>query len=176
MNHHGLRLAVLLSPLLLLTACGSCGQPRTAWRLDDRLQAQLAPDVAAGKAVVQPLPDGARVTLLGPSQFPVDEQALTDQQRDVRASVIEGLLDPRLMQIQLADTSALPEYQRDARVRNVAEYFRVNGLGSTLQPTAPQLAASPGAPAGLTISVTLQCPRRRGYAGYGDGRSRPVCD
>jgi hypothetical protein len=176
MDPHALRRAALLSPLLLLTACGLFGQPGTARRLDDRLQARLAPDIAAGNAFVQRLPDGARVTLLGPSQFPVDEQTLDDQQRDVRANVVEGLLDPRLMQIQFTDTSALPEYQRDIRVHNMIRYFEAYGLGATLQPTPVQQAAPPGAPTGLMINVTLKCPPSRGGAGYGDGKSRPVCD
>ena len=176
MDPRASRLFALLSPLLLLTACGLFGQPETARRLDDRLQARLAPDIAAGKAVVQALPDGARVTLLGPSQFPVDEQALDDQKRDVRASVIEGLLDPSLMQVQFTDTAALPEYQRDIRVRNMARYFQANGLGSTLRGAPPRQAPPAGAPAGLRIDVTLQCPPGRGGAGYGNGQSMPVCD
>lgn len=173
MNPNAPRRAALLSPLLLLTACGLFGHPDTARRLDDRLQARLAPDVAAGNAIVQPIPDGARVTLLGTSQFPVNEQALDDQQRDLRASVVEGLLDPSLMWIGLADTAALPQYQRDARIRNMARYFEVNDLGSTLQ-AAP--APPPGAPAGLMITITLHCPRYRGLVGYAEGKSRPVCD
>ena len=176
MDPRALRRLVLLSPLVLLTACGSFGHHKTARRLDDRLQARLAPDIAAGSAVIQALPNGAQVTLLGPSEFPVNEQALDNQQRDVRANVVEGLLDPSLMQVQFVDTAALPEYQRDIRVRNMAQYFRANGLGSTLQDAPPPQAAQPGAPAGLTIDVTLRCPPERGGAGYGNGKSKPVCD
>jgi hypothetical protein len=174
MNSHARHLAVLLGPLLFLAGCS--GGPTTTQRLDDRLLVLLTPDIAAGNATLEPLPNGARVTLLGPSRFPIDERALDDQQRDVRASVVEGLLDPSLMQIQLADTSALPDAQRDMRVRNVARYFEAYELGSTLQPAAPPQAIPPGAPTGLTITINVQCPHWHDGDGYGDGRSRPVCD
>ncbi|WP_428490408.1 hypothetical protein [Rhodopila sp.] len=176
MHLHAPRRAALLVLPLLLSACGWFGQAHTVRRLDDRLQQRLASDIASGNAALQPIPDGARVTLLGPSSFPVDEQALDDQRRDVRASVIEGLLDPSLMRIQLADTSALPAYQRDLRVRNMAQYLQLNGLGSTLQPAPMPQTAPPGSPPGLVIDVTLQCPPNRGGAGYGDGKSKPICD
>src|SRR5208283_4270555 len=59
------RLTRLLTPLLLLAACGSDhGLHRTTKLLNDRLQEQLAPDIGAGAASLQPLPNGARVTLL----------------------------------------------------------------------------------------------------------------
>ena len=173
---HAPRHAALLVLPLLLSACGWFGQAHTTRNLDNRLQQSLASDIASGNAALQPIPNGARVTLLSPSAFPVDEQALEDQRRDVRASVIEGLLDPSLMRIQLADTSALPAYQRDLRVRNMAQYIQVNGLGSTLQPAPVQQTEPPGAPPGLVIDVTLHCPPNRGGAGYGDGKSKPICD
>jgi hypothetical protein len=62
----------------------------------------------------------------------------------------------------------------------VARYFEAFGLGSTLQPAAPSQAMPPGlagtAPAGLTITITVQCPGRHHGAGYGSGISMPVCD
>jgi hypothetical protein len=177
---HARRLVVLLTPLVLLAACGSSGQQRTAQSLDDRLLAQMRPDIAAGNVVLQPLPDGAQVTLLGTSQFPNGVKAFDDQQPDVRSAVIEGLLDPSLMQIQVADTSTLPDDQRNTRILNVARYFEAYGLEQTLQPTVPPQAVSPppatAAPPGLTITIRVQCPRYHDGAGYGDGTSKPVCD
>ncbi len=171
---------VLLSSLLLPAACGS-GRQHTVRVLDQRLQAKLASDVAAGNAVLQPLPDGARVTLLGTSLFPNDVKALTDKYPDTRASLIEGLLDPRLMQIHITDTVTMPDEQRDARILNVDQYFAANGLQATLRPaTAPPPAMAPrqaaGAPAGLTITISVQCPNRHDGPGYGNGQSKPVCD
>jgi hypothetical protein len=176
MTSHARRLAVLLP--LLLAACGS-GQQRTTQHLNDRLAEGTAPDAAAGNAVLQPMPDGARVTLLGSSLFPADARALNDQTRDVRAGVIQSLLDPRLMRVQVVDTSGLPAEQRDARVRNVTQYFIDYGIESTLVPAAPRAVPPPGPvgamPLGLTITISVQCPHPRDQAGYGDETANPVC-
>jgi hypothetical protein len=174
MNRHTGRGAVLLIPLILLAACAS-GQQQTTRLLQQRLQVSLAPDVAGGRASVQTLPDGALVTLLEPSSFPNDKKALDDATKpDVRANVIQGLLDPSLMRVAVADTSTLPAYRRDTRVANVAQYFTLNGLGGVLVPAG---AAPPATgPAGLAITIVVQCPPRNGRTGYGDGTSKPVCD
>jgi hypothetical protein len=180
MNFKACRLAALFCPLLLVAACGSSGQQRTAHRLNDRLQDRLAADIAAGNAALQPLPDGARVTLLDSSSYPNDVKAMANKYPDIRANVIEALLDPTLMRVQIADTSALPDDRRDARVRNVSQYFIVNGLASMLQPADPLQAIPPAppstSPAGLTMTISVQCPDRHRWTGYGSGRSRPVCD
>ncbi len=176
MERHLRRLTISLCPLVVLAACGPSGQQHDARLLNRRLQATLGPDIAAGNAVLQPLPDGAQVTLLNLPSVPDNRRGMEDQQPGARASVIEGLLDPRLMRIQLADTSMLPGYQRDARVASMTQYIAAYGLASTLQPaSAPQAPAVP-APAGLTITVRVQCPQSQGGMGYGDGRSHPVCD
>lgn len=172
------RLAVLLSPLFLLTACGS-SQPRTTRLLNERLSYQLAPNIAAGNVALQALPDGARVTLLSRQAFEDNVTVLTDKFPSTRASVIEALLDPSLMSIQLADTSALPPDQKQERINNVAHYFHDYGLGSTLQPVAPPQAMPPAsagpAPAGLTITISVVCPHRHPGAGYGNGQAMPAC-
>lgn len=114
-------------------------------------------------------------------RFPNGVQALDDKDRDVRASVVEGLLDLNLMRIDGADTSTLPDGQRDARVRNVRQYFGAIGLGSMLHPATPLQATSPGAAdatqAGLTINISVQCPDWHDGSGYryGSGRARPAC-
>jgi hypothetical protein len=167
------RIAALLSPLLLLAACGN-PQQHSAQVLNNRMLDHLSAEIAAGKAVVQPLPSGTQITLLDPSQFPNDDRTMEDQFVDMRADVIEGLLDPSLMRVQVADTSTLPQYQRQTRIANVAGYFTANGLGPVLVPAAPA-PATPG-PAGLLITVNVQCPPPDGLIGYGDGRSHPVCD
>jgi hypothetical protein len=164
-------LAVFLCPLL--AACCSSGQQRTAQRLDQRLEALLAPDIAAHRAAVQSLPDGARVTLLDPSLFPDTEDTLDNRISDPRANVVEGLLDPSLMRIQVADTSTLPADQRDTRVRNVIEYFQVAGLGPSVEPGEAPRATPPG----LAITITVQCPQpTASWTGYGTGASQPICD
>src|ERR1700693_6093654 len=104
MSPHARRLAVLLGPLLLVAGCGPSGQQHTTQLLNDRLLAQLAPAIVLRQAVLQPLPDGARVTLLGMPRFPSDVPTADDKGSAVPASVIQALLDPRLMRIAVSDT------------------------------------------------------------------------
>ncbi len=174
------RITGLLAPLLLLAACGDNGLSRTTERLNDRLQARLAPDIAAGTAALQPLPNGARVTLLGNSEFPDQVDAQAGRYREVRASVIEGLLDPSLVHIAVADTSGLTVAQREARVHNVTQYFKDNGLALTLLPEdqAPAIQPAPSAapgPQGLTITVVLDCPAHRQPDNWNYAPSIPSC-
>ena len=173
-NHHTGRLALLLAPLLLLGACGS-PEHRTARLLNDRLQERLGPDLKAGHVTLQPIPDGALVTLLENSPFANSNYALDDIYPDIRASVIEAMLDPMLMQVRVADTTNMPEDQRQMRVRNVRQYFTANGLSQVLQPTDPLQATPASGPAGLAVTINVQCPHRHDGTGYGDGRAKPDC-
>lgn len=157
------RLTGLIAPLLLLAACGNNGQSRTTELLNDRLHATLAPDIAAGQAALKPLPNGALVTLLGNSDFPDQVDSQTNRYREVRASVIQGLLDPSLVHIAVADTSGLPVEQRTTRVHNVTQYFKDNGLALSLVPDgqAPAVPAGAAVPQGVTITLVLDCPAHR---------------
>jgi hypothetical protein len=171
------RLAAILCPVLLvpvlLGACGSSGQQATAQRLERRFEMQLAADISAHRATVDAVPNGARVTLLDPSPFSNTADARDNRNSDPRANLVEGLLDPSLMRIQVADSSTLPAAQRDLRVRNVVEYFRLAGLGPMVQLGDASQASS----AGLTVTVTVECPQRAAsWNGYDTGESKPICD
>jgi hypothetical protein len=180
MSPHARRLAVLLSPLLLIVGCAPSGQQHTTQVLNDRLLFELAPSIALGEAVLQPLPDGARVTLLGSSRFPTDVRTPDYKNSVIPASVVQSLLDPRLMRIDVTDTSALPDAQRVDRVRDARQYFAAYGLGSTLGPAAPLQAAPPGpagaVPAGLVLSISVQCPPGHNPIAVSNGLADPVCD
>jgi hypothetical protein len=161
------RLTGLLATVLLLGACSwDHGLSRTTELLNDRLQARMAPDIAAGKATLQPLPNGALVTLLGNSEFPDQIDAQTNRYREVRASVMQGMLDPSLIRIAVADTSNLTAEQRATRVHNVTRYFEDNGLALSLLPEGQTVVLPPGssaapAPQGVTIALLLDCPAHR---------------
>lgn len=165
---------LLALPLLAIAACAASPEQKTAQLLDRRLEAQLAPDIAAHRAVVERTQDGARVTLLDPLAFPADPDVLTERGADVRAGIVEGLLDPDLMRVRVTDTSNLPADRQDDRVRNVARYFIAYGVGPVLRPAEPAQAGAPG-PAGLAIDISVVCPHRNDGSGYGSGARKPDC-
>jgi hypothetical protein len=108
----------------------------------------------------------------------VDTKSLDDTIGDIRASVIEGLLDPTLMRIGVSDTSDSPAEVRNAQVRHVTDYFRSHLLESTLVPEdlpGPPPATAAAAPAGVTIAIAVACPPH-GSSGYGSGAVSPACN
>lgn len=178
------RLAVWLAPALLLTACGS-GIGHATRDLDDRLQMRLAPDIASAQASLQPLPAGAQVVLAEPAAFSTGGTELSQPGRDLLASVIEGLLDPRLLQIEVTDPATIDSAKIDpattdsvqaARVRNVTQFFVDYGLGASLQPVASPQPTVGSSATGLTITINIQCPPPDHLSGYDSGRARPTCN
>jgi hypothetical protein len=153
------RVAAMVGLLLFATACSSETGTRGAPRLAERLQLRLAPDIVAGRATLEQLSDGARVTITDQALFPGSSTELDDNGRFTLASVIEGLLAPRILRVQMIETATAPAGMQEARARAVAEFFEDYGLGPTLQPPLVQSAAPPGAvvmaPQGMAIVITI---------------------
>jgi hypothetical protein len=174
------RHAVFVGPIVLLAACGSSGVNQATGNLEDRLQAQLGPDIAAGRAALQPLPAGARVAFPDPTVFGSGGTELDDKGRDVLATTIQALLDPSLMRIEVADTAATPYGDQARRVQAVGDYFVTYGLGPTLQPKGSPTTTPPGsvgaAPPGLTITINVQCPSHRAPVGDGTDQRQASCN
>jgi hypothetical protein len=148
----GRRVAVLGS-LLLVAAC-SCGNNSVA-NLDERLQLRLAPDIAAGRAGLEQLPDGARVTFPEQTLFPLGRTELDDRGRFVLASFIQGLLDPAILRIDVAEPTTSTSYIQGARARAVRDYFVDYGLGPSLVPAAAPAGSTDSAPQNLAITVSV---------------------
>jgi len=153
------RVVALIGVLLLATACASETGQGGAPRLAERLQLRLSPDIAAGRATLEQFPDGARVTIVDQALFPGGSTELDDNGRFILASVIEGLLAPRLLRIQMIETASAPAFVQEARARAVVEFFEDYGLGPTLQPPLVQPGVSAGsvvmAPQGMAIAITM---------------------
>lgn len=154
------RLAALLCPLVLAVGCSS-GPPegQAAHVLSDRLQAQLAPALANGQAGLEQYPDGARVTLSEQALFAPGSAVLDNQGRDLLASVMEGLLAPPRLQIDVADAPDTPGGLRAARAAAVTQFLRDYAIGPNLQFAALQQGGMPpagiGVSPGVAISVTV---------------------
>lgn len=126
-------LAVLLSPLLL-AACGGSSVHYATRDLNNRMKAQLTPQIATGLASVTPLPDGSQITLSDQALFAPGTAELTEQGRYVLASFIEGLIEPRLLRIDLASSPATSADMRYARAEAVGRFLSDYRLPSSLQP------------------------------------------
>jgi len=160
---------------MVLGACTS-DQQRTVDLLNWRLQTALKPELADNRAALQPLPDGAVVTLLDSTRLPDDVGAMDNRERDPRASIIEGLLAPSLMQLSVADTGAGTQLQRQKRVDSFKQYLEEWRLITTLQSADVMPAGTvTDAPPGLAVTIRVLCPERTSWPGYGQGQSDPSC-
>ena len=147
-----LRRFLLCSLVLLCAACAS-HSGRIAGDLDSRLNMRLAAEIASGQATVQRLPDGARVTLADGTVFSVSGVTLDDKGRYTVASVIQALLAPSLLQIEIAGSSAASPGVQDAQARAVTTFFRDYGIAATaVSAAAPPDVAGQGVPV-LTITI-----------------------
>jgi hypothetical protein len=149
------RSALLLSPLLLVAACASAEFHGSNRQVANRLQVRLRPDIAAGSAQVQRTPGSARVTIADQSLFPKGGTELDDNGRLILARVIEGLLDPHIMRVDVMDSPTAPGYVQSGRVEAVRQFFRENGLGAALPPPTATVAPAGAAPQQLTITVSV---------------------
>ena len=175
MKRSALCAAAVLGPMLLLGACTS-DQQASVNMLNWRLQTSLKPELADGRAVVQPTADGAVVTLLDGTKLPDDEGAMDNRERDPRASIIEGLLTPEIIQLAVTDTGNSPEPERQKRVDSFVRYLQEFRLSPSLQAaSATPVALPPDAPAGLAVAIRVVCPPRTIWPGYGQGQSDPSC-
>ena len=128
-----------LAGLALLAGCAS-GEQKAARDLNDRLQARLAPDIAAGRASVQALPDGARVTLLAP---PTGRMWGIGQ--DSRVSTVQGMLNPSLLRIELATQAP-----RDPGIAETLNVLNWKSFSLADPATAPA--------GGITVTIHVDCP------------------
>jgi hypothetical protein len=139
------RLALLLIPLLAVSACTSdYGRGKVSYDLDNRLNQRLAPDIAAGRVTVNQVDDTTMVALADQSLFTPGRAELNDAGRNVLTGVMQALLNPRLLRIEVAHpVGTLPA----ARTQVVQQYFSEANLEATPQPDA---SAN-----GLVIAVTV---------------------
>jgi flagellar motor protein MotB len=148
------RLVALFVPMLFVVACAPSGN-RSVANLGQRMQVLLAPDIAAGRVGLEQLPDGARVTLPEQSLFPPGRSELDDRGRFLLASVIQGLLDPGILRIDVAEPAPSPVYLQGPRAGAVRQFFVDYGLGPALQPAAVPQGSVDTTPQDLTISVSI---------------------
>ncbi len=127
--------------LVMLAACSGSDEGRATRELNNRLQVLLAPDIAAGRANVQPLPDGARVMLMPPSA-----DGRWGIGPDSRVSTVQALLNLELLRIELANQSA-----RDPAFAESLSVLDWKSVTQVDPSTAP--------PGGIAITIHVMCPQ-----------------
>jgi hypothetical protein len=118
------------------------------------MSVRLAPDITAGRATLQPLPSGVGVTLVGGALFTPGRSDLSEAGRDVMNGVIQALLEPRLLRIEV-ETSAAPGTLQAARVQSVAQYIRQTNLGLPIQVSVPTQGEPPGTVPATPYEATI---------------------
>jgi outer membrane protein OmpA-like peptidoglycan-associated protein len=145
---------VFVAPLVLLPGCAA---QYPAQDLGDRLQSELAPQLSNGSAMLERLPDGARVTFPDQTLFPTGSAELDAKGQFVLASLVEALLAPALLQVDIAGPAATPAPVQQARAVAVTQFLHgiqvaPNLLFTSLREAAP---ADGTAPQATMITVTL---------------------
>jgi hypothetical protein len=143
------RLTALLGLVILVAGC----EQGTMQQLGDRMQFQLAPQLANGQAGLQRLQDGAQVTLADATLFPSGSAELSDQGRYVLASVVEGLMAPNLLQIDVSESPATPAGLQQARVQAVTQFLNSWQLAPELVAPISQQTVATTAPQTMAITV-----------------------
>jgi hypothetical protein len=146
----GWRTTAAFGSILLVAGCGSL-QHETVQQLNARMQIGLAPQVAQQQAGVQPLQNGTQITLAEDTLFTPGSAALSARGQFILASVIEGLMAPPLMQIEVTPSATSSPYLRQARVAAVRRFFTNFALGPQLVASAP--ATNSTAPQSFAITV-----------------------
>jgi hypothetical protein len=141
--------------VLLAAACSNAPSAGSvAAGLTQRLDMRLAPELASGQATLQQLPDGARVTLADGLLFPGGGVTLDGKGRYTVASVIQGLLAPGLLHIDIAGSTAAPGAVQDLQARAVSAFFEDYGINVAAQSSSAPPDAVPAAPmSGIAITI-----------------------
>lgn len=139
--------SVLCLPLVL----GACASENPPSDLASRLDWNLSNGITARQATVERLPDGARVTFPETALFPGAGSGLSPQGEYRVVSVVESLLAPAIMQVQVVGDPSVPEYLRADQVRRVQQYFPAE------TERVPMAAGNPGtSPGSFTILLGVR--------------------
>jgi hypothetical protein len=118
---------------------------------NSRADARLAPEIASGQVVVQPLLGGTQIAIPDDMLFAPGRTQLDDRGRRVLTYVIQSLIEPTFLTIGVADAS---DGLQGARTQSVMDYFRNHSLGSEIVPTETPAVVPVGA-AGTPVQGTV---------------------
>jgi len=159
-----LRASIFVAQLVLLLGCASERSPQD---LSDRLQVQLSPEIASGSVTLERLQDGARVTLPDQTLFQTAGAELDEKGRYVLTSLVQALLAPALLQVDVAGPPGTPMPLQQARARAVTQFLQgiqvapnLLFIGLQEQPSATDGVVS------QATTVTVTRPARSSRTGH----------
>jgi hypothetical protein len=89
-----------LTPVAALLVLSACSEPSSTQQVQSRATTSLSPTQACNsQSSVEYLPNGALVRIPDTSLFVIGRTEVSDCGRYVLSSVVEAMLDPRLMQV-----------------------------------------------------------------------------
>ena len=113
-----------ISLVAALLVVGACTEPSSTQLLQSRVTTSLNPAQACNRQTsVEYLPTGARVRIPDTSLFVIGKTEVSDCGRYVLGSVVEAMLDPRIMQVTIepgGDVKAPDAYLPRERAGTVA--------------------------------------------------------
>jgi len=143
------RCVAALAPLFLLAACA--GEPSATQMLNSRMSARLAPEIEAGQIAVAPLPAGSQIAISDETLFAPGSGKLDDRGQRTLTYLIQALLEPSILTIQVNDAS---DSLSGARAAAVMDYFTYHRLGAQVLPSTDAPGTVPVGPVGTPVQGT----------------------
>jgi hypothetical protein len=142
--------------LVLALFLGGCAGERSPRDLVDRLQSELAPELANGGGTLERLPDGVRITLADQTLFPAGGTKLDTRGRFVLTSLVEGLLAPALLRVDVAGPAPVPQ----ERAAAVAQFLNGVQVAPNLLFASLYTGPLPSSQMPQATTITVTAPAR----------------
>ena len=144
----------MLSALLL----AACSERPAVQVLDDRVTASMSPSQPCNRPTsVEYLPNGARISIPDTALFTVGRTDLSPCGQYAVASVVEAMLDPRIMQVVIepgGDINAPDAFLPRERVGVLRASFSNPGFLPTQPAVLVQPAAVPSRVWGIVLAIS----------------------
>ena len=143
----------LLAALLL----AACSEPPSAQVLNSRVTASMTPAQPCNRpASVEYLPNGARISIPDTGLFTVGRTDLSPCGEYAVASVVEAMLDPRIIQVVIepgGDINDPDAFLPRERVGSLKASLSNPGFAPTRPPVLVQPAAAPSRVWGIVLTI-----------------------
>ena len=153
----GVHAVAALAALFLLDGCA---EPSSTQTLQHRVAIRMNPAQTCNQSAnIEYLPNGARVRISDASLFVVGRTDLSACGQYAVSSVVEAMLDPRIMQVVVepaSDINAPVAYLPRERAENIRSLLSNAGFVANQPPVLVQPALGPSGSWGIVLAVADQ--------------------